>query len=68
MPEVTYEGLTTSEFFEYQRLKQKIFKGDMFVSFSDKELASPEHKRYDELLKKKMCYLAEKSANERLGK
>lgn len=50
-------GLTPTEYREFSQLKTKLFKGNMFVEFSTEETQTPEFKRYEELLQKKMNYL-----------
>ena len=50
--------LTSKERIELDKLKRELFKGDTFVVFSKEELESKEYKRYDELIKKKLAFLA----------
>jgi len=52
------QPLTKEEKAEFEKLKKDLFIGFMFVVFDNKILESPEYKRYDELLHKKMQYLA----------
>lgn len=51
------QELSIAEMIEFAKLKTKLFQGRMFVEFSSEELKSPEFKRYDELMKKKMAHL-----------
>lgn len=55
-------GLTVEEFFEFKKLGKKLFKGNSFVVFSDEERNSPEFKRYDELMLKKLKSLKKAQA------
>ena len=51
------QPLTREEEAEFATLKLKLFGGDMFVIFTDEELASTDHRRYDELINKKMRHI-----------
>ena len=55
LSDLMYMDLTHSEKMELEILKNKIFKGDMFVELDN---SSPEQKRYDYLVRRKQKYLS----------
>ena len=52
-----YGGLPKAEAIEFKQLKDKLFGNEMFVVFTDEQIASDDYKRYEELLKVRMRYL-----------
>jgi hypothetical protein len=54
---IYYFDLTAYEQAEFNQLKDRFFGTDKFVALTAEQENSPEFKRYDELLKKKMKYL-----------
>lgn len=51
------QPLTEQEEQEINALSKKIFQGSMFLVVSDEDRNSPDIKRYDELVQKKMAYM-----------
>lgn len=51
------QQLSVEELIEFAKLKKLLFTGNPFESFSKEQENSPEFKRYDELLTKKLAHL-----------
>lgn len=51
------ERLNAAEIKEFIQLKNKLFDGSSFMVFDEATLNSPEFKRYDELMRKKLAHL-----------
>jgi len=51
------QELTLSEILELNILNTQLFKGDMFMVFTQNEENSTTYKRHEELVRKKQAYL-----------
>lgn len=50
------QPLNAAEIKEFIQLKRKLFGNTSFMIFDDETINSPEFKRYNELMKKKLAY------------
>ena len=55
------DPLTKEEEVELKELSRKIFGKSIFVTIEKEDREKPEYKRYEEIIKKKMAFLAAKN-------